>query len=148
MHGGKADVERAVLLPDDRCPGSRPSWVALKKIRFDEDTDDQEALVVSRKGSRILLTIRSSLYLQPFVHEIAILSNLRHRNLIQFLGFVEDSNNGIAWIVLSWQAKGTLRDYIQSKDWGFTVRLSLVCLFAAFSFLFSFFNFLLTAPDS
>ncbi|KIO30165.1 hypothetical protein M407DRAFT_20831 [Tulasnella calospora MUT 4182] len=107
MHGGKADVEKALLLPGDRCPERGSRHVALKKLRFDEDTDDRRTLA-------------------PFVHEVAVLSHLRHKNVVKFLGFVEDSDKGIAWIVLSWEVNGTLRDYIQSEDRSFGVRLSLI----------------------
>ena len=50
--GGKADVEAAILIPEDSSNTSAsddPEYVAVKKLRFDDDTDDDRVLAVSRR---------------------------------------------------------------------------------------------------
>lgn len=63
---------------------------------------------------------------QTFANELSLLSELRHENIIRFVGFVESDEGRIAWIVLPWEANGNLRGFVQSQDWAIPERLSLV----------------------
>ncbi|KAG8974841.1 hypothetical protein FRC05_006774 [Tulasnella sp. 425] len=94
--GASASVQLAILLPPkDEHSGHRSAqghFVALKQFRLDDDKGDKAGLA-------------------PLAHELSILRNLKHKNIVRGLGFVENVAQGIAWIVLPWAAKGNLKDY-------------------------------------
>ncbi|KAG8950128.1 hypothetical protein FRC04_007983 [Tulasnella sp. 424] len=104
--GASASVQLAILLPPkDEHSGHRSAqghFVALKQFRLDDDKGDKAGLA-------------------PLAHELSILRNLKHKNIVRGLGFVENVAQGIAWIVLPWAAKGNLKDYVRwtsaSKNW-------------------------------
>lgn len=55
--GGKADVEAAVLTsvpPSGSSEDQAPEYVAVKKLRFDSETDDDQALAVSPHGCPLI----------------------------------------------------------------------------------------------
>ncbi|KIO15841.1 hypothetical protein M407DRAFT_34551 [Tulasnella calospora MUT 4182] len=96
--GGKANVETAILA-SARASGSSESdekeYVAAKKLRFDDGTDDDRTLA-------------------PLAHEVNLLNNLSHENVVELLGFVEDVGQGVAWMVFAWEQNGNLREFIRS----------------------------------
>ncbi len=63
---------------------------------------------------------------QAFARELDILRKTRHPNTVNFIGFVEDHTNGVAWIVFPWQSNGNVRQFLSSGDWGIPERTSLV----------------------
>ncbi|KAG9041601.1 hypothetical protein FS837_012040, partial [Tulasnella sp. UAMH 9824] len=107
--GGKADVE-AALLASEQSPSYQESseleYVAVKKLRFDAETDDHRALA-------------------PLAHEVNLLNTLRHDNVVKIVGFVEDVEQGIAWMVFAWEKNGNLREFIRSAKWELPERVSL-----------------------
>ncbi|KAG8920911.1 hypothetical protein FRC01_000538, partial [Tulasnella sp. 417] len=108
--GASADVIPAVLTPDG---ASQPTnfahvqHVAVKKLRLDCDTDDARVLAL-------------------LAHEMDLLNNLSHSNIVKFIGFVEDANDGTAWIVLPWEKNGNLREFIAAAEWEFPERIALI----------------------
>ncbi|KAG8915018.1 hypothetical protein FRC00_008727, partial [Tulasnella sp. 408] len=48
-----------------------------------------------------------------------------HPNIIKFIGFVEEIENGDAWMVLPWEANGNIREFLQSGEWSVPERISL-----------------------
>ncbi|KAG9023307.1 hypothetical protein FS837_005868 [Tulasnella sp. UAMH 9824] len=108
--GGNADVEAAILAP---VPSSTPSesddaeYVAVKKLRFDEDTHDDRALA-------------------PLAHEVILLNDLSHENVVKIIGFVEEAEQGVAWMVFVWEKNGNLREFIRSAKWELPERVSLI----------------------
>ncbi|KIO20873.1 hypothetical protein M407DRAFT_29532 [Tulasnella calospora MUT 4182] len=93
--GGKADVEAAMLTSGQSSSASEPEvpdYVAVKKLRFDIETNDDQALA-------------------PFAHELGLLNNLSHDNVVKIVGFVEDAENGVAWMVFLWEKNGNLREF-------------------------------------
>ncbi|KAG9041599.1 hypothetical protein FS837_012038 [Tulasnella sp. UAMH 9824] len=89
--GGNADVEAAILASAQSSSSPKPDreeYVAVKKLRFDKDTEGDRALAV--------------------------------------IGFVEDVEKGVAWMVFAWQKNGNLREFIRSAKWDLPERLSLV----------------------
>ncbi|KAG9040640.1 hypothetical protein FS837_000372 [Tulasnella sp. UAMH 9824] len=108
--GGKADVEPAVLT-SAQPPGSGelqvPEYVAVKKLRFDSETDDDKALA-------------------SFAHEVGLLNDLDHENVVKIIGFVEEVDNGVAWMVFSWEKNGNLREFVQAETWELPERVSLL----------------------
>lgn len=51
---------------------------------------------------------------------------LSHKNIIRFIGFVEDLGNGEAWMILSWEPNGNVREFLATGQWEIPERLSLV----------------------
>ncbi|KIO28068.1 hypothetical protein M407DRAFT_22700, partial [Tulasnella calospora MUT 4182] len=108
--GGKADVELAILAPAEQTssPASDDiQYVAVKKVRLDAETDDDQALA-------------------PFAHEINLLKDFDHSHLVKIIGFVEDIGQGIAWMVFRWEKNGNLREFVQSAKWELPERVSLI----------------------
>ncbi|KIO32419.1 hypothetical protein M407DRAFT_18727 [Tulasnella calospora MUT 4182] len=108
--GGNADVIPAELLPADAPEHPSPvdtQHVAVKKMRLDDDTDDTRVLAL-------------------LAHEVHLLNDLSHDNIIKVIGFVENTEDGIAWMVLPWEKNGNLREFIRSADWQFPERISLI----------------------
>ncbi|KAG9042364.1 hypothetical protein FS837_010959 [Tulasnella sp. UAMH 9824] len=102
--GGKADVVRASF---KRNKGGRAERVAVKKIRYDEATDEEK-------------------FSKEFVHEVELLAGLSHNNIVQLVGFVEDLKRHKAWIVLSWKPNGNVREFLASGKWEIPERISLI----------------------
>ncbi|KAG8899161.1 hypothetical protein FRC01_010641, partial [Tulasnella sp. 417] len=110
--GGKADVEAAILAPQQssNSPTSDGAeYVAVKKLRFDAEADDDRALA-------------------PLAHEVNLLNELSHKNVLRIVGFVEDVAGGVVWMVFAWEKNGNLREFIRSAKWELTERISLVSL--------------------
>lgn len=51
---------------------------------------------------------------------------LSHENIVEFLGFVEDIDNGNAWILLSWEPNGNVSEFLATGNWEIPERISLV----------------------
>ncbi|KIO32422.1 hypothetical protein M407DRAFT_18730 [Tulasnella calospora MUT 4182] len=108
--GASADVIPAVLTPDGASEPpnfAHAQHVAVKKLRLDCDTEDARVLAL-------------------LAHEMYLLNNLSHNNIIRIIGFVEDAKDGIAWIVLPWEENGNLREFVASADWEFPERIALI----------------------
>lgn len=54
------------------------------------------------------------------------MAGLFHENIVRLIGFVEDLENGTAWIVLSWEPNGNLSEFLATGEWEIPERLSLV----------------------
>lgn len=55
-----------------------------------------------------------------------MLAALSHENIVQLIGFVENLKHDKAWIVLSWEPNGNVREFLASGEWEIPERLSLV----------------------
>ncbi|KAG8944627.1 Ephrin type-A receptor 8 [Tulasnella sp. 424] len=64
--------------------------------------------------------------IQLLAHEVSLLNELSHENIVKVIGFVEDAKDGIAWMILPWEKNGNLREFIASADWEFPERLALL----------------------
>lgn len=64
---------------------------------------------------------------QEFTHEVELMTELSHENIAQLIGFVENLDNGQAWIVLSWEPNGNLSEFLSTGEWEIPERISLVC---------------------
>lgn len=71
--------------------------------------------------------------MQSFANELDLLSELKHSNIVRLVGFIEKSEDGIAWLLLRWEENGNLREFIHSQSWVIPERLSLVSLFSCTS---------------
>ncbi|KAG8911711.1 hypothetical protein FRC00_005961, partial [Tulasnella sp. 408] len=86
---------------------SKIQHVAVKKLRMDDDTGDARTLAV-------------------LAHEVSLMQNLSHKNIVKLIGFVEKTKDGIAWVILPWEKNGNLREFIWSTDWELPERLALI----------------------
>ncbi|KAG9043842.1 hypothetical protein FS837_009067 [Tulasnella sp. UAMH 9824] len=102
--GGKADVVRAIYR---RRNENGEEVVAVKKLRYHR----------GMKGKK---------FGNEFVHEVEMMAGLSHENIVQLIGFVEDLENKIAWIVLSWAPNGNIREFLANGDWELPQRVQLI----------------------
>ncbi|KAG9041771.1 hypothetical protein FS837_011763 [Tulasnella sp. UAMH 9824] len=108
--GGLADVQAAILLPEQPMHSPEPDvveYVAVKKLRLEEEIDEDRLLA-------------------PFAHETCLLKDLSHENVVKIVGFVEDTKEGIAWMIFVWEKNGNLREFVRSADWELPERISLL----------------------
>ncbi|KIO21329.1 hypothetical protein M407DRAFT_29047 [Tulasnella calospora MUT 4182] len=101
--GGKATVVQATV----RREAGNSEIVAVKKLDYIEGMD-------VRKFSN------------EFVHEVEILAGLSHENVVRLIGFIEQLEQGEAWIVLSWHPNGNVRDFLPTGDCEIPERISLI----------------------
>lgn len=49
-----------------------------------------------------------------------------HKHINRLIGFVEDTNDGKAWIVLSLEPNGNVREFLGKGRWEIAERISLI----------------------
>ena len=54
------------------------------------------------------------------------MAGLSHENIVELVGFVEDLEDGKAWIVLSWEPNGNVSEFLATGRWEIPERVSLV----------------------
>ncbi|KIO21186.1 hypothetical protein M407DRAFT_80659, partial [Tulasnella calospora MUT 4182] len=54
---------------------------------------------------------------QTFANELRVLDGLDHPNIIKLVGFVEDMERRVAWLVFPWEANGNVREFLLSGKW-------------------------------
>lgn len=54
------------------------------------------------------------------------MDKLSHPNIVEIIGFVEDVENHIAWLIFPWEENGNLREFLRSGKWEMPERVSLV----------------------
>lgn len=99
--GGKADVFQAKLR---RWYSISGQLVAVKKLR---STHTQKTR-------------------NEYVHEVEMMKGLSHKHLVQFVGFVEDLENGTAWIISSWEPNGNVSEFLARGYLEIPERVSLI----------------------
>ncbi|KAG9001661.1 hypothetical protein FRB90_011573 [Tulasnella sp. 427] len=106
--GGKADVLQASFTQTVRLwRRSDTIPVAVKKIRSSKCSDKKK------------LT-------NEFVHEVEMTAGLAHENVVRLIGFVEDLENDIAWMVLPWESNGNLSEFLAKGIFVILERVSLI----------------------
>lgn len=65
-------------------------------------------------------------YSKSLAHEVSLLNDLSHENVVKIVGFVEDVGQRVAWMVFAWEKNGNLREFIRSANWELPERVSLV----------------------
>ncbi|KAG8923788.1 hypothetical protein FRC01_012328 [Tulasnella sp. 417] len=110
--GATADVELAQLHSSDTLLiadglSTEPEHIAVKKMRLDDDRDDEKVLL-------------------PFANELSLLSKLSHENIVKLRGFAEDTAMSIAWIIFRWEPNGNVREFLHSTDLVIPERISLI----------------------
>ncbi|KIO18522.1 hypothetical protein M407DRAFT_225312 [Tulasnella calospora MUT 4182] len=54
------------------------------------------------------------------------MAHLSHENIIKLIGFVENLQEGKAWIVLAWEPNGNVSEFLATGEWEIPERLSLI----------------------
>ncbi|KAG9021557.1 hypothetical protein FS837_007170, partial [Tulasnella sp. UAMH 9824] len=65
-------------------------------------------------------------FLRVFVNEVRLLDKLSHPNIAKIIGFVEEVEKSIAWLVSSWEENRNLREFLRSGTWEMPERVSLI----------------------
>ncbi|KAG8915096.1 hypothetical protein FRC00_008014 [Tulasnella sp. 408] len=119
--GGKADVAKATYRPE----GRTEELVAVKKHRY--------FLKIGKKKFAnirvIFFDIDCAILIdsfKEFAHEVEVMAGLWHESIVELIGFIEDLENGIAWIVLSWLPNGNVREFLATQEWEIPERISLI----------------------
>ncbi|KIO24001.1 hypothetical protein M407DRAFT_26612 [Tulasnella calospora MUT 4182] len=99
--GGKADVAQAKFRD---WYSIRGQLVAVKKLRS-----------IHTKKAR-----------DEFIYEVEMMRGLSHKNIVQFIGFVEELEKGMAWMVLYWEPNGNVSEFLAKGDWEIPERVSLI----------------------
>ncbi|KIO18213.1 hypothetical protein M407DRAFT_32102 [Tulasnella calospora MUT 4182] len=102
--GRKADVGQATF--------RRKIWTAKQ--------------LVAVKKHRYCSDINKGKFANDFILEVEVMAGLSHENIVELIGFVEDLENGIAWVVLSWVPNGNVSEFLATGDWEIPERLSLI----------------------
>lgn len=55
-----------------------------------------------------------------------MMAGLSHENIVRLVGFLEDLENGTAWIVMSWEPNGNVSEFLATGKWEIPERISLV----------------------
>ncbi|KIO22321.1 hypothetical protein M407DRAFT_28119 [Tulasnella calospora MUT 4182] len=102
--GGKADVGQATF--------RRKIWTAKQ--------------LVAVKKHRHCSDINKGKFANDFILEVEVMAGLSHESIVQLIGFVEDLENGIAWVILSWVPNGNVSEFLATGDWEIPERVSLI----------------------
>ncbi|KAG8915994.1 hypothetical protein FRC00_012687 [Tulasnella sp. 408] len=95
-------------------------------MRLADDTDFERVLGV-RMLRPIAQRCRKVLKdIQLTIREAEFLAKLRHENIVELEGFVEDVSKGIIWLVFPWAEYGNLKDFIAREKWDIPERISLI----------------------
>ncbi|KAG9034852.1 hypothetical protein FS837_002110, partial [Tulasnella sp. UAMH 9824] len=108
--GASADVELATLRLssfDQMTYGSDKMFVAVKKFRLSDDKGDERVLA-------------------SLAHEISLTSELNNDHVIHLVGFAENIEENVAWIIHRWEANGNVREFLNSGAWEIPERVSLI----------------------
>ncbi|KAG9047332.1 hypothetical protein FS837_002542 [Tulasnella sp. UAMH 9824] len=108
--GATADVELATLRPSSskQTISSRGTLeVAVKKFRLGDNRD----------GDHVLASL---------AHEIRFMSRTNNPKIIRLVGFAENIEEDIAWIILDWATNGNVREFLDSKSWEIPELVSLI----------------------
>lgn len=119
--------ELATRLPEQALERFLSTNFAIKKLEWNcEDSEESVKFFKVLRGLQTLLGTILIARCQSFVHELSLMADLSHPNIVKLVGFVEDVEKGDAWIVLPWEANGNVREFLQSGEWDIPERISLV----------------------
>ncbi|KIO22111.1 hypothetical protein M407DRAFT_28326 [Tulasnella calospora MUT 4182] len=77
-------------------------------------------------GIEQLVAVKKLRTINELIHEVEVLAALSHKNIVKVIGFVEDLEKEIAWLVLSWESNGNISDFLAKADWKIPERVSLI----------------------
>ncbi|KAG8977125.1 hypothetical protein FRB90_008900, partial [Tulasnella sp. 427] len=96
-----------------------------KTLKIDELSEGQEDQEVAVKKLD-LKPGEGRKSLNAFVNELTIATDLLHPNVAEFIGFVEDFENGVAWMVLPLATHGNAREFLASGTYDIPERMYLI----------------------
>ncbi|KAG8953350.1 hypothetical protein FRC00_006390 [Tulasnella sp. 408] len=91
-------------------------------------SNSEEERRVAVKMFRFIITedMTGEKFLRAFVNELRLLDKLSHPNIANIIGFVEDVEKSIAWLISPWEDNGNLREFLRSGTWEIPERVSLL----------------------
>ncbi|KIO21328.1 hypothetical protein M407DRAFT_29046 [Tulasnella calospora MUT 4182] len=101
--GGKAKVMPATV----RGAAGNEETVAVKKLNYHEGMEIHK-------------------FSNEFVNEVEILAGLSHDNVVRLIGFVEQLEQGEAWLILCWHPNGNVGEFLAKGEWEIPERISLI----------------------
>ncbi|KIO19039.1 hypothetical protein M407DRAFT_31323, partial [Tulasnella calospora MUT 4182] len=104
--GGKAEVVQAKFRKAFKFWEDK-KLVAIKRLKYHKGLDEHR-------------------FSNEFVHEVELMAELSHDNIVRLIGFVEDLKNGKAWIILSWEPNGNVSEFLATGKWEIPERISLI----------------------
>ncbi|KAG8979853.1 hypothetical protein FRB90_007872 [Tulasnella sp. 427] len=107
FEGAFGQVAIGTLAPVDGTASNTEDFIAVKKLKVGVNTDEEK-------------------FLGLFFNELHIMEQLSHPNIVKIIGFVEDIDTQVAWLVTPWEANGNLREFLRSGDWDMPERVSLI----------------------
>ncbi|KAG8988610.1 hypothetical protein FRB90_002655, partial [Tulasnella sp. 427] len=107
FEGAFGQVAIGTLAPIDGTASETRDFVAVKILKVGVKTDVEK-------------------FLRLFFNELHIMEQLSHPNIVKIIGFVEDIDNQVAWLVTPWEANGNVREFLRSGDWDMAERVSLI----------------------
>ncbi|KAG8948368.1 hypothetical protein FRC04_009864 [Tulasnella sp. 424] len=110
--GGSADVVKAMA--------------SISKSAARGDQNSATAREVAVKKFRSSGEANRRTQAAAFANELSLLSELDHDNIVKLIGFVENAQEEIAWILLQWEENGNLREFVHSQEWVIPERVALI----------------------
>ncbi|KAG8930655.1 hypothetical protein FRC00_001036 [Tulasnella sp. 408] len=125
--GGEGVIVVGTVIP----PQEFLTWLPEIKVAVKQLTWNRNDIGESTKFFKVELTFRSAVAIllicrQSFVHELSLMATLSHPNVIKLIGFVEDMQQGDAWIVVPLEENGNVQEFLQRGEWDIPERISLI----------------------
>lgn len=105
--GGMGSVAVATIISDERSRSKSGRTVAVKKLHTSDGIDEEK-------------------FLRGFVNELRVVEGLSHPHIVKIIGFVEDMEKRVAWLIIPWEANGNVREFLRSGRWELPERVSLI----------------------
>lgn len=111
---------------DPHDSGGKGDVLVATPVLEDHDTVSQEGITVAVKKLRFSPLDDKKSFLLAFRNELRVLDKISHPHIVKLLGFVEEIENGIAWMVFPWESNGNVREFLRSGEWHIPERVSLI----------------------
>lgn len=98
----------------ERGDGSDEQQVAVKKLRYYDVIDGRKFGNVGTMVFRLCWLFTTFLHLG--IHEVDVIARLSHKNISKVIGFVEDLEEGKAWIILLWEPNGNISEFLAAGE--------------------------------
>ncbi|KAG8972213.1 hypothetical protein FRC05_010262 [Tulasnella sp. 425] len=122
-------------------PASAPGLVIhIVQFKYKWETSDENRGLVARRFQELAHTCLSETTGKPYIaslvagsnvtrekdhdkcydefaHEVEMFPGLFHKNIVQFIEFVEDLKHDRAWMALTWEPNGNVLEFLPLVEW-------------------------------